>query len=71
MDWTVLISSLAAIILKYGKEAAQGLIDLIHGNPQQQGETDEAYIARINPLIDAHLASADKKADEVIADQTQ
>lgn len=40
------------------------IVNLIHGNPQQQGEADDAYIARLSTQIDANAAKvAQQDAD--------
>lgn len=53
-----LIAVLIGLFGQYGPGLVKAVSDLIHGNPQQQGETDDAYIARLNALTDAKLADA-------------
>jgi hypothetical protein len=60
-----LITLLLGAAAKYGPGLVKNVSDLIHGNPQQQGETDDDYIARINGLIDTKLADAEAKDKEV------
>jgi hypothetical protein len=62
-----LIATIIGLAAQFGPPLVKGIIDLIHGNPQQQGETDDAYIARINALSDAKLADAERNDAEVEA----
>jgi hypothetical protein len=62
-----LIAVLLPLIAKYGPGLVKQVADLIHGNPQAQGETDDAYIARINAQIDTTLADAEAKDKDVEA----
>ena len=52
------VAQLIALLLPIFAQAAPQLIkdvvDLIHGNPQQTGETDDQYIARLGQMIDAN-----------------
>jgi hypothetical protein len=58
MDYTNLIAILLPLFAQYGPQVVKSVADLIHGNPRQTGETDAAYVARINTSIDAKLAEA-------------
>lgn len=60
MDYTQLIASLLPLLLQYGPELVKSVSALIHQNPQTAGETDEAYIARLNVMITANLNDAAK-----------
>lgn len=59
MDYTALI----AAIIQAGPDISKAIADLVKSNPQQQGETDAAYIARI------HAQSATLAADTTATDQ--
>jgi len=50
-----LLTSLLPLIVQYGPGLVKDIVDLIHGNPQQQGETDDAYIARLNAMTESTL----------------
>ena len=58
MDYTGLI----ALILQTAPEFAVALKNLFQQNPQQQGETDNAYIARLK--TQSAQLSADTKATD-------
>ena len=60
------LAALIKLIGDLGPALVKSITDLIHGNPQQSGETDDAYIARLNAAIDAKLADADKNYQTVI-----
>lgn len=49
-----LIATLIPVLLQVTPQLVKDVADLIHGNPQQQGEADDAYIARLNAQIDAN-----------------
>jgi hypothetical protein len=69
MDYTALITLLIQAGAQYGPALVKSIADLIHGNPQQQGETDAAYIARISAQIDAKAADTTAQDESVIQDQ--
>jgi hypothetical protein len=50
-----LLGTLLPLIVQYGPSLVKDTVDLIHGNPQQQNETDEAYIVRLNNLTESTL----------------
>lgn len=52
-----LIATLIPVLLQVTPQLVSDVANLIHGNPQQQGETDDAYIARISTLIDQNAAA--------------
>lgn len=56
MDYSSLIAAVLSTFLIYGPGLVKSVTDLIHGNPQRPGETDEEYVARINAMIDAKAA---------------
>lgn len=64
MDYTKLILAVLGAFSEYGPTLVKSVTDLIHGNPQQPGERDAAYVARIDAEIDA------KAADTTAADQS-
>lgn len=64
MDYTQLIVLVLQAVAQYGPELVQSVKNLITANPQQQGETDAAYIARIQAQIDTEAA------DTTAADQS-
>ncbi len=51
MDYTNLILSILQTFGQYGPALVKSITDLIHGNPQQANETDDAYVARLNAMI--------------------
>lgn len=57
-----LITILIGLFGQYGPQLVKGVTDLIHGNPQAPGETDDAYIARLGDL--AAAKEADTKAND-------
>lgn len=62
-----LLVSILPLIIQYGPQMVKDVVDLIHGNPQQQGETDDAYIARLKTLTVQNLQTAldqDKQVEE-------
>lgn len=65
MNIAQLIIALLQAAATYGPELVHTVAELIHGNPKQQDETDEAYITRLNGLIDAKLADAEAKDKKV------
>lgn len=65
MNTAELIALLLQIFAKYSPELVRQVSDLIHGNPQQSGETDDQYIARINTQITATLDEAAAKDADV------
>jgi hypothetical protein len=50
-----LLGTLLPLIVQYGPGLIKDTVDLIRGNPQQQNETDEAYITRLNTLTESTL----------------
>lgn len=56
MNTKALIAILLPIIAQATPQLVKDVVDLIHGNPQQQGETDAAYIDRIGGMIDTNTA---------------
>lgn len=66
MNTSQLIALLLPVLVQVTPQLVTDVANLIHGNPQSQGETDAAYIARIDAMIDANLAkaSAEDKAIE-------
>ena len=68
MEYVALIAAILPLISKYGPTLVGNVNELIRGNPQKTGETDDQYIARINSLIDVKLADAEQK-DKAIEDQ--
>lgn len=62
-----LLISLGPAIAQYGPEFVKGFIDLVHGNPQNTGESDADYITRTNGLIDAKLLDAETKDAQIEA----
>lgn len=56
MNLTQLITVLLQALAVFTPQLLKDIVDLIHGNPQQQGETDDAYIARIGAQIDQNAA---------------
>ena len=63
---TDLIVALLPLIAQYGPGLVNSVAVLIHGNPQQAGETEDAYVLRIKALTDAKLADALANDAEVI-----
>lgn len=51
-----LIIALINLGFQFGPELVKDVATLIHGNPQQQGETVDAYVARVGGIIDANTA---------------
>lgn len=66
MDYTPLIVAILAAFSQYGPALVKSITDLVHGNPQQQGETDEAYIARIKTQIDTKAVDTTTTDNQVI-----
>lgn len=60
-----LIAALINLIGQWGPVLVKEVIELIHGNPQQPNETDDAYIARLNALSDSKLSDAAANDAEV------
>jgi hypothetical protein len=50
-----LLVTLLPLLIQYGPQLIKDGVDLIHGNPQLQDETDDAYIARLKTLTDANI----------------
>lgn len=69
MEYVALIAAILPLISKYGPTLVGNVNELIKGNPQKAGETDDQYIARINGLIEVKLADAEIK-DAAIENQT-
>lgn len=63
-DFAVLLQLLA----KYGPGLIHAVADLIHGNPQLPGETEDNYLVRVNAMIDAKLEDAAKNDADVIGE---
>lgn len=51
MNTTQIIAALLPIFAQAAPKLIGDIVELIKGNPQAQGETDDAYIARINAQI--------------------
>jgi hypothetical protein len=51
-----LVTILIGLFGQYGPALVKDITNLIHGNPQLAGETDAAYIARLNTLASAKQA---------------
>jgi hypothetical protein len=51
MDYAALIGALLQAFGTFGPGLVKSIVNLMHGNPQQQGETDEAYTTRIQALV--------------------
>jgi hypothetical protein len=51
---SALLAALLPIIMQYSITGVKDVIALIEGNPQQQGEADADYVARMGALIDAN-----------------
>jgi hypothetical protein len=64
MDYTQLI----AAIIAAGPDITHAIADLVKQNPQQQGQTDEAYIADIQARSKA--LSADTKATDAAVENS-
>jgi hypothetical protein len=60
-----LLTTLFPLVIQYGPGLLKDIIDLWEQNPQQQGETDDAYIARLSPLTEALIAAAKQEDAEV------
>ena len=56
-----LLIVLIPLLAQYGPELVKQVVDLIHGTPQQQGETDDAYVERLKQDSLARLADAKAK----------
>lgn len=67
-ETTNALAALLPVVTQYGPVLVKDIADLIHGNPQQQGEADDAYIQRLNTAIDAKLDDAAGKDKIVEAD---
>lgn len=67
MELTQLIAVLLPIIAQATPALVKDVVDLIHGNPQQDGEDDAAYIARVGALIDANVAKVEAGDKDVQA----
>lgn len=68
-DYTQLIALILGALGQYGPGLVQSIKDLIVGNPKQQGETDAAYIARINSQTNTKAADTTAADQSVIQDQ--
>lgn len=65
MDYTQLILGIIQAFGQYGPGLVKSVTDLIHGNPQVAGETDEQYVIRIQTLIDQKAAETSTLDAEV------
>jgi hypothetical protein len=65
MGTASLIASLIPVVTQFGPGLVKQATDLIQGNPQKPGETDDDYIARINTEITAVLNDAAAKDAQV------
>ena len=67
-------AQLIALLLPIVLQVTPGLIadveNLIRGNPQMPGETDDAYVARLNAQIDANAAKVAQEDAAVEAEDT-
>ena len=67
MGSAALISALLPVFIQYTPIAVRDIANLVHGNPQQQGEADDAYVARLVAIQNADAASViaqDQKIQE-------
>ena len=53
MDYTALIVAILQAFNAYGPELIKSVTELIQGNPKQQGETDDAYVAPLYAQIES------------------
>lgn len=60
-----LLAQLLPLLLEYTPQLIHDGVDLIHGNPQQPGETDEAYIQRVYASIDADVAQIEQQDADI------
>lgn len=68
MTTAQLIALILQAVAATTPQLVKDVVDLIHGNPQQQGETDDAYIARINGQIDGNAAKIAQEDAEIQQD---
>jgi hypothetical protein len=64
MSTAAIIAALLPIFAQAAPQLIADIVALIKGNPQAQGETDAAYIARIDAEIAAttqHVVDEDKQ----------
>lgn len=60
-----LLAALLPLLVQYSIKGVEDVLALIKGNPQQQGEADADYIARMGAVIDANTASIDAQDAEI------
>jgi hypothetical protein len=65
-----LLLTLLPLLIQFGPGLIKDVVSLVQANPQQQGETDDAYIARLSPLTDALLIAAKQEDAQVEAPDT-
>lgn len=65
MNPAEIVAALIPIFLQAEPALVADIGNLMHGNPQQQGETDAAYTARIVAQIKSNTVAIDA-ADDVI-----
>lgn len=50
-----LVGILLPLLIQFGPALIKDVVDLIHGNPRVVGETDEAYIMRLQTLTEQNI----------------
>jgi hypothetical protein len=65
MNTAQLIAILLPVLTQVTPQLVKDVVDLIHGNPQQQGETDDLYVSRIGGLIDQNTAKVVAEDQEI------
>lgn len=60
-----LISLILPLVTEYGPVLVKDVINLIHHNPQQPGETEQQYLDRLNSQITQNLDQAEKNDQSV------
>lgn len=68
MEYSAFILAILQAIGQFGPAVAKSISDLVHGNPKQQDETDEAYIARVGAQIETKAADT-TATDQAIIDE--
>lgn len=65
MTTAQLIATLIPLLVQYSPQLIADVATLIHGNPQQQGETDQQYIARMQVQADQIVAVIDSQDADI------
>lgn len=65
MNIAQLIAILLPLLAQVTPQLIKDVIDTIRGNPQNNGETDDEYIARINGIIDDNTARVIQQDEEI------